>query len=69
MSVLLAAGETVRHNKRKDWGLGEILNVDRCGTIKVNFTGKGQVSIAKGSKFLTRELGDKTTVKNQAPTS
>ena len=59
MSVLLAAGETVRHNKRKDWGLGKIMNVDRCGTIKVMFEGKKQVSIAKGSNFLTRESQDK----------
>lgn len=59
MSVLLAAGETVRHNKRKDWGLGKIINVDRCGTIKVIFEGKKQVSIAKGSNFLTRESQNK----------
>lgn len=58
MSVLLAAGETVRHNKRKDWGLGKILQVERCGTIKVVFEGKRQVSIAKGSNFLTRESLD-----------
>lgn len=59
MSVLLAEGETVRHNKRKDWGLGKIINVDRCGTIRVVFKGKGQVSIAKGSNFLTRESQEK----------
>jgi hypothetical protein len=59
MSVLLAAGETVRHNKRKEWGVGKIIKVDRCGTIRVIFEGKRQVSIAKGSNFLTRESQDK----------
>lgn len=59
MSVLLAEGENVRHNKKKDWGVGKIIKIDRCGTIKVIFEGKRQVSIAKGSKFLTRESQDK----------
>jgi hypothetical protein len=59
MSALLAAGETVRHKRRKEWGLGKIVNVDRCGTIKVIFEGKKLVSIAKGSNFLTREPQDK----------
>ena len=60
MSVLLTAGESVRHNKRKEWGVGKIVDVDRCGTIRVIFKEKGTVSIARGSDFLTREPQNKT---------
>jgi hypothetical protein len=60
MSVLLTAGETVRHKKRKEWGVGKIVDVNRCGTIRVIFKEKGPVSIARGSDFLTRIPQDKT---------
>jgi hypothetical protein len=54
MPAMLREGENVRHNKKADWGVGKITNVDTCGTIKVIFAGNKQVSIAKGSKYLTK---------------
>jgi len=54
MAAILVAGENVRHNRKSDWGIGKVVAVDSCGTIKVNFEGKKVVSIAKGSKYLTK---------------
>lgn len=54
MSLILRVGESVRHNKKADWGIGKIVTVDSCGTIRVIFEGKKNVSIAKGAKFLTK---------------
>ncbi len=51
---LLYEGENVRHNKRSEWGVGKIVAVDKCGTIRVIFDGNKEVSIAKGSKYLTK---------------
>lgn len=47
-------GESVRHNKRAEWGIGKILEVNKCGTIRVIFSGSREVSIAKGSKYLIK---------------
>lgn len=54
MAGILREGENVRHNKKADWGIGKIVTVDRCGTIRVIFEGNKDVSIAKGSKFLVK---------------
>lgn len=54
MIASLHKGENVRHNNKADWGIGKIVSIESCGTIKVIFEGKEQVSIAKGSKYLTR---------------
>lgn len=54
MTTILREGEKVRHNKKADWGIGKIVSVDRCGTIKVVFEGDLRVSIAKGSKYLVK---------------
>jgi len=54
MTTLLTKGENVRHNKKADWGIGEIISVDRCGTIQVVFEGNKRVSIAKGAKYLVK---------------
>ena len=54
MTENLHAGEKVRHNKKADWGVGKIVTVERCGTIRVIFEGNKNVSIAKGSKYLTK---------------
>ena len=54
MKTLLTKGETVRHNKKANWGLGKIISVDRCGTIQVIFEGDKKVSIAKGAKYLVK---------------
>ncbi len=54
MKVNLYEGETVRHKAKAEWGLGKIIDVDSCGTIKVIFEGIKEVSIAQGSKFLIK---------------
>jgi hypothetical protein len=58
--AILSEGENVRHNKKAEWGIGKIITVDRCGTIKVIFEGKREVSIAKGLKYLTKVDGNGT---------
>ncbi len=52
--ALFYEGESVRHNKKAEWGIGKIITVDRCGTSVVIFEGKKEVSIAKGSKYLVK---------------
>ena len=54
MAVNLYEGQNVRHKARADWGIGKILKVDTCGTIKVLFKEHMQVSIAKGANFLIK---------------
>lgn len=54
MTEIFRAGENVRHNKKADWGIGKIVSVERGGTIRVIFEGNKNVSIAKGSKYLTK---------------
>jgi hypothetical protein len=56
--AILCEGENVRHNKKAEWGIGKIVAVDRCGTIRVIFEGTKEVSIAKGLKYLTKVDGD-----------
>lgn len=67
MVAMFHEGENVRHNKMAEWGVGKITAVDSCGTIKVIFEGAKEVSIAKGSKYLSKvdEKGKKTSPKNQ----
>ena len=57
--AIFCEGESVRHNKRAEWGIGKIITVDRCGTIRVVFEGKKDVSIAKGSNFLIKVDGNR----------
>lgn len=52
MIVNLYKGQNVRHKARAEWGIGKILEVDTCGTIKVLFKKTMQVSIAKGANHL-----------------
>ncbi|MFW2365552.1 MAG: DUF3553 domain-containing protein [Desulforhopalus sp.] len=52
----LQKGESVRHKARAEWGLGKIIEVDSCGTIKVVFEGNNELWIAKGSKYLKKVL-------------
>jgi hypothetical protein len=65
MTAMLCKGENVRHNKKAEWGIGKIIAVDSCGTIKVIFEGLKEVSIAKGAKFLIKvdENGKKSSQK------
>jgi hypothetical protein len=54
MLEILRQGENVRHNKKADWGIGKIISVNSCGTVRVIFEGNRNVSIAKGAKYLTK---------------
>jgi hypothetical protein len=56
MKTNLYKGESVRHKARAEWGLGKIIAVDTCGTIRVLFEGNRELSIAKGSKYLEKVL-------------
>ena len=50
----LVKGEKVRHNKMENWGVGKIVTVHNCGTIRVIFEGHKEVSMPQGSKYLTK---------------
>ncbi len=52
----LQKGERVRHKARAEWGLGKVIAVDRCGTIRVIFEGNRELSIAQGGKYLEKVL-------------
>jgi hypothetical protein len=54
MKLNLYEGENVRHKAKAEWGIGKIIEVNSCGTIKVIFEGNKEVSIAQGSKFLIK---------------
>ena len=54
MRYNLIKGESVRHKKRAEWGIGEITSVNSCGTIQVVFEGNRRLSIAKGINFLVK---------------
>lgn len=54
MKVNLYEGENVRHKAKAEWGIGKIIDVNSCGTIKVIFEGTKEVSIAHGSKYLVK---------------
>ncbi len=54
MKLNLYEGENVRHKAKAEWGIGKIIEVNSCGTIKVIFEGVKEVSIAQGSKFLVK---------------
>jgi len=54
MKTNLYAGENVRHKAKAEWGIGKIVTVDTCGTIKVIFPGTKEVSIAQGVKYLVK---------------
>ncbi len=56
MVTNLRTGESVRHKARAEWGLGKIISVDTCGTIRVIFEGNKKLSIAQGAKYLERVL-------------
>ena len=52
----LCRGESVRHKARPEWGIGKIIAVDTCGTIRVIFEGNKELSIAQGAKYLEKVL-------------
>lgn len=55
----LYEGQNVRHKARAEWGVGKILEINTCGTIRVLFKETMQVSIAKGANFLVRVKTEK----------
>jgi transcription elongation factor GreA-like protein len=59
MKLNLYEGENVRHKAKAEWGIGKIMEVNSCGTIKVVFEGNKEVSIAQGSKFLIKVIKGK----------
>ena len=65
MIMNLYKGQNVRHNARTEWGIGKILKVDTCGTIRVLFEKTKQVSIAKGANHLIE--ANKNEGKKSAP--
>ena len=50
----LYEGQNVRHKARAEWGIGKILKIETCGTIKVIFKENMQLSIAKGANHLIK---------------
>lgn len=54
MKMNLYEGENVRHRARAEWGVGKIISVNSCGTIKVVFEGTKELSIAKGANHLIK---------------
>jgi hypothetical protein len=54
MPKILQAGEHVRHRARAQWGIGQIVSINSCGTIKVVFEGNKLYSIAKGINYLIK---------------
>ena len=51
---LFYKGESVRHKKRAEWGIGKIIAVDKCGTIRVVFNEEKEKFIAKGANYLIK---------------
>jgi len=56
MVTNLCKGESVRHKARAEWGIGKIITVETCGTIRVIFEGDKELSIAQGAKYLEKVL-------------
>lgn len=59
MKLNIQKGEKVTHKAREQWGVGEVVSVQRCGTIRVIFEGNRPMSIAKGANFLKRVSSNK----------
>jgi hypothetical protein len=56
MITNLCKGERVRHKVRPEWGIGKIIAVDTCGTIRVIFEGNEELWIVQGTKYLEKML-------------
>ena len=54
MRKTLKAGDSVRHHARDQWGIGKIISIHSCGTIKVIFEENKILSIAKGKDCLIK---------------
>jgi len=54
MRKTLYTGENVRHRARPQWGIGKIVAINSCGTIRVVFEGNNILSIAKGVDYLIK---------------
>lgn len=54
MRKTLHTGENVRHRARPQWGIGRIVSINSCGTVRVVFEGDKILSIAKGVDYLIK---------------
>jgi hypothetical protein len=52
MTFILKIGQKVRHKSKKDWGVGEIVEVKEGEVVTVKFDAIGELTIAQGSNFL-----------------
>lgn len=50
----LSKGESVRHKARAEWGIGKVIAVQTCGTVRVIFEGNKELSIAQAGKYLEK---------------
>jgi hypothetical protein len=54
MKLNLEKGIKVRHKAREEWGIGTVVAVESCGTVRVIFEGNRELSIAKGANYLRK---------------
>jgi len=54
MKKNICKGDTVRHKVKHVWGIGKVVDVQRCGTIQVIFEGERYLSFAKGAQYLVK---------------
>ena len=52
MTLILKIGQKVRHKSKKDWGVGEIVEIKKGDVVTVKFDAIGERTIVPGSKFL-----------------
>lgn len=52
MALILKIGQKVRHKSKKDWGVGEIVEVKKGEVVTVKFDTIGECTIVPGGKFL-----------------
>ena len=54
LKMNLYQGESVRHKARPEWGIGKVIAVNSCGTVKVIFEDNKELSIAQAAKYLEK---------------
>jgi hypothetical protein len=58
MKLNLQKGSKVSHKARKEWGIGTVIGVETCGTVRVIFKDNREMSIAKGANYLKKVSND-----------
>jgi hypothetical protein len=61
--MIIGKGDKVKHKARDQWGVGQVIKVERGGTVVVNFEGGPEQSIAQGAKFLVKVDEQGNTIK------